>query len=125
MYSMNRRHFLTAIATAPLALSQTSAPPDPRNIRNGFATPKEGYCDQPYIVITNDGAWLCVLTTGSGVEGQPGQHVVATISLDRGQSWTPLIDIEPASGPEASWVMPLKIPSGRVYVFYTYNKDNL
>ena len=35
------------------------------------------------------------------------------------------IDIEPATGPEASWVMPLKVPSGRVYAFYTYNEDDL
>jgi hypothetical protein len=50
---------------------------------------------------------------------------VATISRDKGRTWSPLIDIEPATGPEASWVMPLKLPGGRVYVFYTYNKDNL
>ncbi|MEO8126184.1 MAG: LamG-like jellyroll fold domain-containing protein, partial [Bryobacteraceae bacterium] len=35
------------------------------------------------------------------------------------------VDIEPASGPEASWVMPLCIPSGRVYAFYSYNSENL
>src|SRR5882724_345904 len=122
---MNRRNFLTAITAAPLVLSQAGPLPDPRNIRTGSPIPKEGYCDQPYIVITHDGAWLCVLTTGSGVEGQPGQHIVATISSDQGKTWTPLIDIEPANGPEASWVMPLKTPGGRVYVFYTYNKDNL
>ena len=28
----------------------------------------EGYCDQPYVVITKDGNWLCVLTTGAGHE---------------------------------------------------------
>ena len=98
---------------------------DFRNIRNGAPIPKEGYVDQPYIVITRDRAWLCLLTTGRGVEGQPGQHIVATISQDEGATWSPLIDIEPATGPEASWVMPLITPSGRVYAFYTYNKDNL
>ena len=46
---------------------------DERNIKNGFTIPKEGYCDQPYVVITNDGNWLCVLTTGAGIEGKPGQ----------------------------------------------------
>ncbi|MBX6316355.1 MAG: exo-alpha-sialidase, partial [Isosphaeraceae bacterium] len=84
-----------------------------------------GYCDQPYVVITKDGNWLCTLTTGKGVEGQRGQHVVATISQDKGKTWSPLIDIEPADGPEASWVMPLVAPGGRVYAFYTYNADNL
>ncbi len=98
---------------------------DPRNIKTGLVIPDEGYSDQPYTVITDDGNWLCVLTTGQGVEGQSGQHIVATISSDKGKNWSNLIDIEPATGPEASWVMPLKVPSGRVYVFYTYNKDNI
>jgi len=90
---------------------------DPRNIGTGRMIPDESYCDQPYVVITQDGNWLCTLTTGSGHEGQGGQHVVSTISTDRGKSWSPLVDIEPADGPEASWVVPLLVPSGRVYVF--------
>jgi hypothetical protein len=98
---------------------------DPRNIKNGFVIPDEGYSDQPYIVITNDGNWLCVMTTGHGVEGEGGQHVVATISKDKGKTWSALIDIEPAPGPEASWAVPLKTPGGRVYAFYSYNKANL
>lgn len=98
---------------------------DSRNIRTGRPIPDEGYCDQPYVVITDDGQWLCVMTTGQGVEGQPGQHVVAARSADRGATWSELIPIEPATGPEASWAMPLKVPGGRVYVFYTYNADNL
>ena len=55
----------------------------------------------------------------------PGKHIVSTISSDKGRTWTPLLDIEPANGPEASWVMPVKVPSGRIYAFYTYNKENL
>ncbi|HOX39268.1 MAG TPA: exo-alpha-sialidase [Candidatus Brocadiia bacterium] len=98
---------------------------DQRNIRAGMEIPNEGYCDQPYIVRTRDGAWLCALTTGKGLEGQTGQHVVATISPDKGKTWSDLIDIEPASGPEASWVVPLVTPSGRIYAFYSYNGDNV
>src|SRR5512145_2890633 len=79
---------------------------DPRNIKNGWVIPDEGYSDQPYVVTTNDGKWLCLMTTGKGVEGEGGQHVVATISGDYGRHWSELIDIEPATGPEASWVMP-------------------
>lgn len=120
---MNRRDFL--FCTAAFAQSGAVASGDWRDIRNGLLIPKEGYVDQPYVVRTRDGNWLCVLTTGSGVEGEPGQHICATISSDKGRTWTPLIDIEPSGGPEASWVMPLIVPSGRVYVFYTYNKDNL
>ncbi|MFB3829082.1 MAG: exo-alpha-sialidase [Bryobacteraceae bacterium] len=118
---MRRRDFLAL----PAAFAAEAPATDPRNIRNGSPIPKEGYCDQPYVVKNGDGSWLCVLTTGKGVEGQPGQHVVSTISRDRGRTWSPLVDIEPAGGPEASWVMPLKTPYGRVYAFYTYNRDNL
>ena len=61
---------------------------DPRNIKTGFEIPSEGYCDQPYVVINADGSWTCVMTTGSGHEGDTGQHVVATISQDQGQTWS-------------------------------------
>jgi hypothetical protein len=98
--------------------------PDARNIRTGRAIPDEGYCDQPYVVVTDDGHWLCTMTTGKGVEGQAGQHVVAIRSGDRGETWSDRVDIEPAAGPEASWVMPLKVPGGRIYAFYTYNADD-
>lgn len=98
---------------------------DPRDIANGFEIPSEGYCDQPYVVKTGDGAWLCVMTTGRGEEGQGGQHVVSTRSMDHGRTWSPLQPIEPSDGPEASWAMPLATPGGRIYVFYTYNARNL
>jgi len=98
---------------------------DPRNIRTGRVIPDEGYCDQPYVVITKDGNWLCLLTTGKGHEGSSGQHFVATISKDQGKTWGPLIDIEPADGPEASYGVPLVVPSGRVYAIYTYNGDRI
>jgi hypothetical protein len=98
---------------------------DPRNIRTGSRIPDEGYCDEPYAVVTKDGNWLCTLTTGSGHEGAGGQHIVSTTSSDKGRTWTPLVDIEPASGPAASWVVPLVVPSGRVYGFYTYNGDKI
>jgi len=98
---------------------------DPRDITAGNRIPDEGYCDQPYVVVTGDGNWLCTLTTGAGREGQRGQHIVATISSDRGKTWSKPVDIEPADGPEASWVVPLITPGGRVYGFYTYNGDNM
>jgi hypothetical protein len=96
-----------------------------RNIRNGLSIPVKNYCDQPYVVVTKEGHWLCTLTTGPGREGQEGQHVVATISKDKGRTWSPLVDIEPSTGPKASWVVPLITPVGRVYAFYTYNGDNI
>ena len=100
---------------------------DPRDIRTGYRIPDEGYCDMPYVAITKDGNWLGTLTTGPGHEGARGQHIVSTISTDKGRTWSKLVDIEPSrlDGWEASWAMPLVTPSGRVYVFYTYNGDNV
>jgi hypothetical protein len=56
-------------ANAPLPVPPAPAIPDPRHLANGRIIPSEGYADQPYIVQTDDGAWLCVMTTGTGVEG--------------------------------------------------------
>lgn len=98
---------------------------DNRNITDGLEIPSEGYADQPYIVKTDDGAWLCVITTGAGREGEGGQHVVTTRSMDRGSTWSKAVDVEPADGPEASYAVLLKAPGGRVYVFYNHNTDNV
>ncbi|MFW5857417.1 MAG: sialidase family protein, partial [Planctomycetota bacterium] len=98
---------------------------DRRHIESGNEIPSEGYCDQPYAVVNDDGAWTCVMTTGRGHEGDTGQHVVAVVSADQGKTWEGPFDIEPDDGPEASWAMPLRVPeTGRIYAFYTYNKDN-
>jgi len=100
---------------------------DTRDIATGLEIPKENYCDQPYVVVAKDGSWVCVLTTGPGLESRDGQHVVATISKDQGKTWSALIDIEPGLGAEdwqmSSWVTPLIVPSGRIYAFYNYNYD--
>jgi hypothetical protein len=117
-----KRIILLALVTASGALAQSA---DPRNIVNGSVIPDEFYADQPYVVKTGDGAWLCVMTTGKGVEGAGGQHVVSLRSVDLGRTWEPAVDVEPASGPEASYAVMLKVPSGRVYVFYNHNTDNV
>ncbi|HEY0074251.1 MAG TPA: exo-alpha-sialidase [Abditibacteriaceae bacterium] len=103
---------------------------DPRNIRNGLEIPREHYCDQPYVVQTDDGAWLCCMTTARGEEGAQTQHIVSVRSKDKGKTWEPLVDIEPPGPPEASYVTILKVPGhplghGRVYAFYNHNTDNL
>ena len=99
--------------------------PPPVDFQTGWEIPSEEYCDQPYIVQLVDGTWLCTMTTAPGHEGQSGQHIVSSRSIDRGRNWSPLVDIEPSSGPEASWAMPFLTSYGRVYVFYTYNAGNL
>ncbi|MVM33023.1 hypothetical protein GO755_23480 [Spirosoma sp. HMF4905] len=98
---------------------------DNRHISTGMIIPDETYSDQPYIVKTNDGAWLCVLTTGTGHEGASGQHIITQRSLDQGKTWTDKRDVEPGDGPEASYAVLLKAPSGRIFVFYNHNTDNI
>ncbi len=99
---------------------------DWRNIENALSIiPNKNYCDQPYAVVNHRNEWVVIMTTGEGHEGDPGQHIVSTVSKDRGKTWSPLVDVEPASGPEASWATPLIVPYGRIYVFYTYNTNNM
>jgi hypothetical protein len=107
------------------AAAAAAATPDWRHIVNGAVIPDELYADQPYVVKTGDGAWLVVMTTGKGAEGEGGQHVITLRSRDRGKTWDAPVDVEPASGPEASYAVPLKAPSGRIYVFYNHNTDNV
>lgn len=104
------------------AFAQTS---DPREFSNGRLIPDERYCDEPYIVVTKDGNWVCTMTTGPGGESGKGQHVTATISKNQGRTWSKLIDIEPSAESKSSWVVPLIVPSGRIYAFYNYNGDNV
>ena len=54
---------------------------DWRNIWTGYEIPSESYADQPYVVITRDGNWLCTLTTGRGREGQVGQSLIVLVCL--------------------------------------------
>ncbi len=101
------------------------AAPDWRDIRQGRVIPTESYADQPYIVKTDDGAWMVCVTTGAGREGDSGQHVATLRSTDQGKTWSKPVDVEPADGPESSYAVMLKVPSGRVYVFYNHNTGNV
>jgi hypothetical protein len=98
---------------------------DWRHLSNGFEIPTESYSDQPFVVKTLDGAWLCMLTTGSGGEGHAGQHVITVRSTDMGQTWEKPVRVESPKGPEASYAVLLRVPSGRIYAFYNHNTDNV
>jgi hypothetical protein len=97
---------------------------DPRLVNAGWEIPTERYSDQPYVVITDDDAWLCVMTTGAGHEGQQGQYIITTRSTDHGRTWEKPIAVEPPDGVEASYAVLLKTPGGRVYCFYNHNTDD-
>jgi hypothetical protein len=84
-----------------------------------------GYVDQPYVVVLDSGEWLCVYTTASGHEGGQGQHIVSSLSMDKGQTWSNPVRIEEPTNESASWAMPYKTHYGRVYVFYSYNGDKI
>jgi len=98
---------------------------DPRNLTGGRIIPARGYCDQPYVARTGDGAWLCVLTTAPGHEGVPGQQVLTQRSLDQGRTWSAPVPLEAPDAPENSYAVLLVVPTGRIYAFYMFNRDNL
>lgn len=98
---------------------------DSRLITTGRPIPTKSYADQPYVVQTDDGAWLVVMTSGSGREGDPGQTVVTMRSTDQGATWTDRVELEPTDGPEASYAVLLKAPGGRIFCFYNHNTDNV
>ena len=119
------KHTLLLLIMISASIPNYAQDSDWRNIRNGLVIPDEAYSDQPYMVKTNDGAWLCTMTTGAGHEGVSGQHIITLRSLDQGKTWVDKRDVEPADGPEASYAVLLKAPSGRVFVFYNHNTDNV
>lgn len=122
MNNMKFSFFFFFLFTTVFAESNT----DWRNIINAVSIiPDENYCDQPYVVKAKNGDWVSIITTGSGSESQQGQHIVASISKDKGNTWSPLIDIESSKDPASSWGIPYITPFGRIYVFYTFNGDTI
>jgi len=97
---------------------------DFRYINNGLEIPSEFYSDQPYLLKADDGVWVCTITTGPGLEGAPGQHIIIIRSVDRGKTWSKPVALEPSDGPEASWSVLLKVDR-RIYCFYMHNTDNV
>jgi hypothetical protein len=105
-------------------MSQPSWPrPDPRRLQEGRLIPCLNYCDQVYVVQTDDQAWLAVMTTGTGLEGNKGQHLLSLRSIDQGRTWTQTVALEPPTGPEASYAVLLKTSYGRIYAFYNHNTN--
>jgi len=115
--------FCCCIAMSTLKAQENN---DWRYINNPISIiPTENYVDQPYVVIAKNRDWVCVQTTGPGKESTAGQHIVATISSDKGLTWSNLINIEPSREIPSSWAIPYITNYGRIYVFYSYNGDKI
>lgn len=97
---------------------------DLRLVSNGYEIPSHTYADQPYVIICDDGSWLCVMTTSLGTESAYLDYIISTKSYDHGKTWTIPVNVEAPGVPQSAWAVPLKVPSGRIYVFYNYNKGN-
>ena len=94
-------------------------------MNNGLTIPTEsGYCDQPSIVKTAEGMWICSVTTSKGGEGSQGQYVNITRSADRGRTWSAPVAIEDPAW-ESAYSSLAIAPSGRIYCFYCYNLDHV
>lgn len=87
---------------------------DSRHLPTGAPIPGLSYCDQPYVVRTDEGAWLCVMTSASGEEGHASQNVFSMRSTDQGKSWSKPLALEPPGSPEASYAVLFKTPFGRI-----------
>lgn len=98
---------------------------DSRNIKNGYIIRTEGYSDQPYVIKTDDGNWLMVMTVSGLHEGASEQHIVTMRSYDKGQTWTDSVDVASPDEPESSYAVLYKAKYGRVYCFYNFNADNI
>ena len=108
-----------------LGFSQSIQSDDWRFLPNGNLLHNNGYVDQPYVSILENGNWFCVYTTNSGHEGSKGQHIACRISTDQGKSWGEAVHIEEPGTESASWGMPYLTEYGRLYVFYCYNGDKI
>jgi len=87
---------------------------------------RTGYADGLLPIQLADGTLFATLTVNDTGEGTgDGTHTVTLHSVDGGETWERTGVIEPPEAPEAAWGTPWLHPSGRIYVFYTYNAANL
>lgn len=123
---INGSLLLIGLLAAGAAGAADPAPSDWRLLSAGRVIPSGGsYADQPYLVRTRQGGWLCVVTTAQGREGSSTQTVAVTRTTDQGATWSAPAPLERPGGPEASYAVPYRTSYGRIYCFYNYNRDNV
>lgn len=110
---------LLTFSIPPTVFSQQAILPDTDlgYIENGNELPRKTYPDQTYIIVCNDGSWLCSMTTSSGIEGSYVNHIMSTKSYEKGKTRTKLDILEPPGISQSSWAVHKKIPGGLIYVF--------
>ena len=113
---------LTVWGTAICSAQKTG---DWRNIEEGIVIPTPGmkYADQPYVVRTKDGTWICALTVGTLGETVKGSRnfSAVTTSRDQGKTWSPFIECN------RTYAIPFEALSGRIYTItpgaFTWSDD--
>lgn len=99
--------------------------PDWRKAQNGVQIMRNYYVDQPYVAVLPNGDWRVFMTSNTDHEGVPGQHIVSSVSKNKGKTWSGPELIDPDTRLSSSWAVPYLTPTNRLYVFYTYNGDNV
>ena len=97
---------------------------DPRNIATGatIGNMTSGYVDQPNCLVRRDGAWLCTATYNNMPEGSDGEHVITTISTDKGASWGPRYAVEPGQTLQHAYSTLFQGPGDVIYVVYVSSR---
>lgn len=106
-------------------LSARHAPPaDPRRFENGEFLFTNGYIDQPYTVVCEDGSWLTVVTTSNFSEASGDFFLLTTRSRDEGRTWSrPVAVIEPPTFYRPAWATLMRGPGKRVFCFYNVKES--
>ena len=123
-----------AIALVSVLLWPASAA-DWRALTSGALMLADNYLDQPYCVVGNaasprPGRIICGITRNSLPEGSAGEHMEMLFSDDpSGAAWSAPVRLEPASGPGGgltnAYGVIAQSTSGRIYVIYNRNSDNV
>ena len=104
----------------PDAEARTAVPSraDPRRFTRGTAIPVEAVCGQPALDVLRDGSWVCVAAGRPRGGKGTARQVVATVSGDKGNTWSPPVDIVSAKGTNELFSTCLVTPFDRLYAFY-------
>jgi hypothetical protein len=124
--------FSFVLFTLSVGSGARNGAPAAEDVRNLDTGPVIGgianvYADQPMCIRRQpDLAWLC-LTTVSTAEGAPDERVVASISTDRGASWSGAAPLDPGSSGEIeyAYAAPFQASDGRIWALYVINSDNI